>query len=121
MTFLMVGDYEADYAAYRNNERDWALVPDADVKAVRSDPQLSSQSVEYTELTTWWLIMNNATTPLNNVNVRKALSRAIDRAALIRDVASGVGKTATSMIPPGMPGYQQDLGKDLDFDPGAAK
>ena len=29
-TFLMVTDGEADYAAYRNNERDWTLVPDAD-------------------------------------------------------------------------------------------
>jgi len=55
------------------------------------------------------------------VNVRKALSRAIDRSALIRDVASGVGKPATSMIPPGMPGFQADLGKDIDFDVNGAK
>ena len=121
MTFLMVGDNEADYAAYRNNERDWALVPDADVKAVRSDPQLSGQAVDYTELTTFWLIMNNARQPLDNVNVRKALSKGIDRNALIRDVASGVGKPATSMIPPGMPGYQPELGKDIDFDAAGAK
>jgi oligopeptide transport system substrate-binding protein len=121
LTFLMVGDAEADYAAYRNNERDWTLVPDADVQAVRSDPELSKQAVEYTELTTWWLIMNNSRAPLDNVNVRKALSRAIDRNALIRDVASGVGKPATSMIPPGMPGYQADLGKDIDFDVNGAR
>ena len=121
VTFLMVGDSEADYAAFRNNERDWTLVPDADVQAVRSDSQLQKQAVEYTELTTWWLIMNNSRAPLDNVNVRKALSRAIDRGALIRDVASGVGKPATSMIPPGMPGFQADLGKDIDFDVNGAK
>jgi oligopeptide transport system substrate-binding protein len=121
VTLLMVGDLEADYAAYRNNERDWSLVPDPDVQAVRSDPQLASQSVDYTELTTWWLVMNNSRQPLDNVNVRKALSKGIDRNALIRDVAVGVGKPATSMIPPGMPGYQADLGKDIDFDPSGAK
>ena len=60
--------------------------------------------------------MNNARKPLDNVNVRKAMSKAIDRNAMIRDVGAGVGKPATSMIPPGMPGYQQDLGKDIDFD-----
>jgi len=116
-TFLMVTDGEADYAAYRNNERDWTLVPDADVQAVKNDSTLSQQSVEYTELTTWWLTYNLANKPLDNVNVRKALSMAIDRDALIRDVAGGVGKPATSPIPPGMPGYQPDLGKDIGFNP----
>jgi oligopeptide transport system substrate-binding protein len=121
VTFLMVTNGESDYAAYRNNERDWTLVPDADVQAVRGDPELSKQAVDYTELTTFWLIMNNGKAPLDNPMVRKALSRAIDRNAMIRDVAAGVGKPATSMIPPGMPGYQSDLGKDIDFDANAAK
>jgi oligopeptide transport system substrate-binding protein len=120
-TFLMVTDGEADYAAYRNNERDWTLVPDADVSAVKNDSELSQQAVEYTELTTFWLTYNLGHTPLDNPNVRKALSMAIDRNALIRDVAGGVGKPATSMIPPGMPGYQADLGKDIDFNPQQAK
>jgi oligopeptide transport system substrate-binding protein len=121
VTYLMVTSGEADYAAYRNNERDWTVVPDADVQAVRSDAQLSKEIVEYTELTTWWLVMNNARAPLDNVMVRKALSMAIDRNALIRDVAAGVGKPATSMIPPGMPGFQPDLGKEIGFDATAAK
>ena len=121
ITLLMVSSAEADYAAYRNNERDWTLVPDADVKAVRADPQLSKEAVEYTELTTFWLVMNNANKPLDNPLVRKAFARAIDSDAMIRDVAAGVGKPATSMIPPGMPGYQADLGKDMKFDAAAAK
>jgi oligopeptide transport system substrate-binding protein len=121
VTYLMVTSSEADYAAYRNNERDWTLVPDADVQTVRADPQLSKEAVEYTELTTFWLIMNNAKAPLDNAMVRKALSKGIDRQAMIRDVAAGIGKPATSMIPPGMPGYQADVGKDVDFDPAAAK
>ena len=121
VTLLMVSDSEADYAAYRNNERDWTLVPDADVQAVRNDSTLSQQAVEYTELTTWWLAFNNAHTPLDNPNIRKAFSMAIDRNALIRDVAVGVGKPATSIIAPGMLGYQADLGKDIDFNPTQAK
>jgi oligopeptide transport system substrate-binding protein len=121
VTLLMVTDGEADYAAFRNNERDWTIVPDADVNTVRNDPQLAQQAVQYTELTTFWLVLNNARPPLDNVNVRRALSRAIDRNALIRDIASGVGKPATSMIPPGMPGHQPELGKENDFDVAGAK
>ncbi|MCA1648554.1 MAG: peptide ABC transporter substrate-binding protein, partial [Chloroflexi bacterium] len=121
VTLLMVTSGEADYAAYRNNERDWTLVPDADVAAVRSDPQLSKEAHEYTELVTFWLVMNNAKPPLDKPLVRKAFARAIDRTAMIRDVSAGVGKPATSMIPPGMPGYQADLGKDIEFEAAAAK
>ena len=121
VTLLMVSNLEADYAAYRNNERDWTLVPDADVQAVRNDSQLSKEVVDYTELTTWWLIMNNANGPLKDPLVRRAFSRAIDREALIRDIGSGVGQVATSFIPPGMPGYQGELGKDIGFDANAAK
>jgi oligopeptide transport system substrate-binding protein len=121
VTLLMVGSAAADYAAYRNNERDWTLVPDADVQSVRGDPQLSKEAHEYTELTTFWLAINNAKAPMNNPMVRKAFAKGIDRSAMIRDIASGVGKPATSLIPPGMPGFQADLGKDIDFDVAGAK
>jgi oligopeptide transport system substrate-binding protein len=121
VTLLMVQSDEADYAAYRNNERDWTLVPDADVAAVRADPQLSREAREYTELTTFWININNVRKPLDNRLVRRAMARAVDRQALIRDITSGVGMPAVSFIPPGMPGYQPELGKDIDFDPTAAK
>lgn len=121
VTFLMVSDASADYAAYMAGERDWTLVPDANVAQVRNDPNLKSQLKEYTELTTFWVHVNNARKPVDNPLVRKAFSRAIDRQALIRDIASDVGKPATSLIPPGMPGYQEGLGKDFDFNASAAK
>jgi oligopeptide transport system substrate-binding protein len=121
VTMLMVQSAAADYAAYRNDERDWALVPDADVNTVRNDPQLKGQAHEFTELTTFWLQINTGKAPLNNPLVRKALSRAIDRQAMIRDIASGVGQPATTFVPPGMPGHQADLGKDIGFDANAAK
>jgi oligopeptide transport system substrate-binding protein len=53
--------------------------------------------------------------------VRKAFAKAIDRDAMIRDVAAGVGKPALSFIPPGMPGFQADLGKDITFDAATAR
>src|SRR5205823_372529 len=110
MTFEIVTNSEADYAAYLNSERDWTLVPDADVNQVLNDPSLSQQSRQYNELTTFWVHLNNARTPLTNVSVRRALAKAIDRNALIRDIAGGVGLPATSIIPPGMPGFQEGLG-----------
>jgi oligopeptide transport system substrate-binding protein len=59
--------------------------------------------------------------PLNNPAVRKAFSMAIDRNALIRDVASGLGLPATSIIPPGMPGHVEGLGANYDYNPQGAR
>jgi len=117
LTFLMVTNGEADYAAYLNGERDWTLVPDSVVNVVMQDPDLSQQSRQYNELTVFWAHMNNEKPPLNDVRVRRALNKAIDRTALIRDIASGVGVPTTSIIPPGMPGYVEGLGQELNFDP----
>ncbi|GAC1314356.1 MAG: ABC transporter substrate-binding protein [Chloroflexota bacterium] len=120
LTFLMQTDQTAAYAAYVNGESDIVYVPDPQVAAVYADPTLSQQARQITELTTFWLQFNNAKAPLTNPLVRKAFARAIDRDALIRDIASGVGAPAVSIIPPGMPGYQADLGSDLSFNPQAA-
>lgn len=123
LTFLMVTDFTADYAAFLNGERDWTAqgVPDANVQQVLSDPDLSARSRLLNQLTTFWLDLNNTVPPLDNVLVRRAFSKAIDRTALIRDVLNGVGLTSTSIIPPGMPGYVDGLGKEWDFDPQAAQ
>jgi oligopeptide transport system substrate-binding protein len=92
-------------------------VPDADVISVLSDPTLASEVRRSAQLTTFWMQINTAQPPLDNPLVRKALSKAIDREALVRDIASGLGLPATSILPPGMPGYQEGLGVDSAFDP----
>jgi oligopeptide transport system substrate-binding protein len=121
LTFLMVTSGEADYAAYVNGERDWTLVPDSVVPVVRQDSELNAQARQYNELTSFWVHLNNAKQPLNDVRIRRALAKAVDRTALIRDIASGVGLPLTSILPPGMPGAQEGLGQELDFDPAGAQ
>jgi oligopeptide transport system substrate-binding protein len=91
-------------------------VPDSNVNQVRNDNELAQLARQYNELTTFWVHINNKKVPLDNANVRRALSKAIDRTALIRDIAQGVGLPATSIIPPGMPGFQEGLGQELAFD-----
>jgi oligopeptide transport system substrate-binding protein len=121
VTISMGSSAEREFAAYLNDERDWTLVPDARVSQVLNDAQLAAQARQFTELTTYWIHMNNARAPLSNVNVRRALAKAIDRAALLRDLAGGVGIPTTSIIPPGMAGFQEGLGQELGFDPQGAR
>ncbi|HYW86779.1 MAG TPA: ABC transporter substrate-binding protein, partial [Chloroflexota bacterium] len=83
--------------------------------------ELNAQARQYNELTSFWVHVNNAKQPLNDVRIRRALAKAVDRTALIRDIASGVGLPLTSIVPPGMPGAQEGLGQELDFDPAGAQ
>jgi oligopeptide transport system substrate-binding protein len=122
VTLTMSTNPEVDYAAFLGgNSRDWVVVPDAEVNHVLNDPALAAQARQYDELTSFWLQFNTAHPPLNDALVRRALSKAIDRAAVVRDLTAGVSPPTTSVIPPGMPGFQDGLGHELGFDADGAR
>lgn len=121
VTYLMVTDQQANYAAYLNGERELAPVPTALTKQVLADPKLSKELVRANVLTTFALQFNNKMKPFDNVKVRQAFSTALDREAFIDKVRSGVGKPAYSWIPPGMPGHQPNLGQQYKLDAAKAK
>ena len=52
-----------------------------------------------------YLLMNENYAPLADRNVRRAISYAIDRAAIVRSVLFGFGKPANSFMPPQVPFY----------------
>lgn len=121
MVFRIIPDANAALAAYKNNELEMTGVPTGTEKAAMEDPVLSKQTLRYPELTTFGLQFNVKKPPFDNKAVRKALSKAIDREAFINQVRRGVGRPATSWIPPGMPGFDPSLGSESNFDPVKAK
>jgi oligopeptide transport system substrate-binding protein len=119
------GDPDADYRAYLNDEVDIAAVPGANAEQVRNDPDLSQQAITGDVLCTYYLgfDMNpedGDSSPVENQNLRHAISRAIDKEGLIATVRQGIGKPADSFVPVGMPGHQ-DYGFGLTYDPAAAQ
>jgi peptide/nickel transport system substrate-binding protein len=52
-----------------------------------------------------YLDMNESYAPLADVHVRRAISYAIDRAAIVKSVLFGFGKPANSFMPPQVPYY----------------
>jgi peptide/nickel transport system substrate-binding protein len=66
------------------------------------------------------LSFNNAKAPLNDVRVRRALTMAVDRKALLATVSANRGTLIGSMVPPTDPWYE-DLAGVYPYDPGKAK
>ncbi len=117
----MITDANAALTAYKNNELDMVGVPAGTERATLADPTLSKEILRFNELTTFAFQFNVTVPPFNNVKVRQAIATAIDRDTYIDKVRGGVGKPALSWIPPGMPGYDANLGQEYKFNVPRAK
>jgi oligopeptide transport system substrate-binding protein len=119
--YKMITDQNAELAAYKNNELDLCRVPVGSEKTIMNDPVLGKEIVRYAELVTFAVQVNVSTPPFDNKLVRQAIATAIDRVSFVDKVRNGVGKPAYSWIPPGMPGYDPNLGLQYKFDVTKAK
>ena len=64
-----------------------------------------------------YLPMNEKVKPFDDVHVRRAISYAIDRQAIIKSVLFGNGKPANSFMPPQVPYYDPNSpGLQYDMD-----
>jgi peptide/nickel transport system substrate-binding protein len=67
-----------------------------------------------------YLAFNETVKPLQDVHVRRAISYAVNRAALVKAVLFGNGHPANSLFPPQVP-YYQPATKGLQYNLAAAK
>ncbi|MGH7264504.1 MAG: peptide ABC transporter substrate-binding protein [Candidatus Rokuibacteriota bacterium] len=111
----------AGFAPYENDEVDFTLVAPGDLTRALAAPLLKGQVFRYPRPQTWYLTPQVTKPPFDSLNVRRAVSRAIDRTA-VAAVAQGFAIPAHGMIPPGFPGHLDDelIRAIQRFDPAAA-
>ena len=115
-----IADGNTAFSDYKTGALDQINVPIADVTVVRNDPVLSKEAHLLPELTVFWMTYNTKEAPLDNQNVRMALSKAIDRNKLVNDVEHGTDQAIQSFFPKGMNGYDNS-DTTQSFDVNAAK
>lgn len=72
------------------------------------------------ELSFGFIGFNCAQPPFDDVNIRRAFCRAVDKDKLVSLVFRGMERQADGILPPGMPGYNKDL-SGLSYDVDRAK
>jgi peptide/nickel transport system substrate-binding protein len=88
------------------------------VASLKTTPNVTMNLFNSTR--TDYLAFNELRKPLQDVHVRRAISLAVNRAALVKAVLFGNGKPANSLFPPQVP-YYQAATQGLQFDLAAAK
>lgn len=105
--FPIIPDVFDQLAAYENDGLDVSGYPSSELQRILSDPVLGAEFHRLPRPGVYYLGLNTQLTPTNNISVCKALASAIDRSYLITEVMRTPWREgATSVIPPGIPGYQ---------------
>ena len=90
----------------------------AEVATLKDDPKL--KVMQQNGLNIGYLSFNVKHKPFDNADVRRALSMAINKKAIIDAVYQGAGQAAVNPIPPTMWSYNKSV-KDYEYNPTKAK
>lgn len=111
--FVSVESQNTSMNMYETGQLQWAYdLPKAVLEELMDRPDCVSGP----KLSVYFYKLNHNRPPLNDVRVRKALSMAIDRNQIVKQVTKGGEQPAFSVVPPGMTGYTspQGLGEDVE-------
>ncbi len=114
VVFFPTDDIATDESNFRSGQVDltYDLLPERIAHYRQEAPQLLRID-PFCE--TFFLRFNVTRPPLNDVRVRQALARAIDRVAITSDVLYGSRSPANSFVPPDTAGYASAARVPTDF------
>ena len=102
ITLLLLEDSSASYTAYNSGEAQ--LIKDVPTDEIPSLTKAEDGGDFYVDtiLGTYYLSLNDQKEPFNDVNVRKALSLAIDRDYVANTIMQGTYSPAYNLVGPGI-------------------
>src|SRR5919205_3977452 len=119
LVFAITPDASVRWAKLQKNECQVMPYPNpADLDAIKKDANV--QILEQPGLNVGFLAFQTTKKPFDDVRVRKAISMAIDKKAIIDAVFLSSGVAAKNPIPPSLWSYNDNV-KDEPYDPEAAK
>ncbi len=116
--FKILADSDTAFLEFQAGNIDFTQIPTGQIQATVDQYGESpdgyslnpGQQVSLgTELATYFLLINNAEEALDDANVRRALSLAIDRQAICTTIFEDTREPATGIVPDGIFGFQ-DMG-----------
>ncbi|HEY53502.1 MAG TPA: peptide ABC transporter substrate-binding protein [Caldilineae bacterium] len=97
--YVMVTEASTAYAMYLAGDLDAVGAPQDEIDSIKADPVLSQELMIAPSPCTYYYGFVNTKAPLDNADVRRALSAAIDRKGLIDNVTKGNQLPANTFAP----------------------
>lgn len=101
---IVVNDGGTIWSLYQSNQIESAGVPQAELQNVRSDPELSKELRQNSDLAVFYFGFAYDKPPFDNVHVRRAFSAIIDRQTFTTEIQQGRGVPMAHFMPPGIRG-----------------
>ena len=109
-TFLMVSNYNTSADMFQSGELDITVIKGPQIPQFKGTPELITKP----DGSVWYLQINIDNKFFKNANIRKAMSMAINREVMVKDVMKDGSKPAYAFVPPGIAGGKVD-GKLINF------
>jgi dipeptide transport system substrate-binding protein len=119
LVYAITPDASVRYAKLKAGECHVMPYPNpADLAAMEKDPTINLMKQEGLNIGYW--AFNTEKKPFDDVRVRRALSMAVDKKAIVDAVFLGSGVPAVNPIPPTIWSYNPNV-KDIPYNPDGAK
>jgi len=106
---------------YERGEIDAAPVSTNYIDLVMDEANPFHQELAITpELSLYYIGFNTTKEPFDDVNIRRAFCHAVDKERIVGLVFRGMMPSARGILPPGMPGYNEEL-RGMGYDLARAK
>ncbi len=107
---------------YESSEVDIENVDVNELERIEGDPVLQRELVRFDGLNTWYMFFRTQMPPFNDIRVREAFTRVMERENICNVILRGGAVPAYSMIPPGFREYEGDAQASAQgFDPERAR
>ena len=119
LIFRPIADNAARLQALQNGEiQGYDLVEPQDIPTIENDENL--QVLDRPAFNVGYVGINQATKPLDQLEVRQAIAHGLNRQEVVDNFYAGRGEVAHNFMPPDLFGYADDVTK-YEFDPEKSK
>ncbi len=107
--YHIMADENTAFLEFQAGNLDFAQIPVGQVNATLADPEYGEHAIIKPTMMLYFYVMNVEQEPFrDNLKLREAISYMIDKENIAEVVGEGVPTPATGIIPPGIPGFQEN-------------
>ncbi len=110
--YTIFTDENTAFLEFQAGNLEYCAIPQGKIQSTLDDPEYGDLAIIKPLLAIYYFAMNVQNEPFkDNLALREAINYAIDRQNIVDVISEGVPTVATGIVPPGIPGFQENASK----------